>query len=115
MPNKTLAFKGERCAGGKKSKERVTVLIGSNASGTEKLSLFVIGKSAKPRCFKNAKLPVKYEANKKAWMTVIILRKAWDDVTPTTISNCFRKAGFTFGNQEEVQAEEVEDADLQEY
>ena len=47
----------------------MTVLIGSNASGTEKLPLFVIGKSAKPRCFKNARLPVEYAANKKAWMT----------------------------------------------
>jgi len=83
MPNKTLAFKGnfykefnayfcilgEKCSGGKKSKERVTVLIGSNASGTDKLPLFMIGKSAKPRAFKNAKLPFKYAANKKAWMT----------------------------------------------
>lgn len=83
MPNKTLAFKSkvlvtfnsyfcnldEKCSGGKKSKERVTVLIGANASGTEKLPLFMIGKSVKPRCFKNAKLPFKYEANKRAWMT----------------------------------------------
>lgn len=83
MPNKTLAFKGkicrvfsfypwilgEKCSGGKKSKERVTVLIGANASGTEKLPLFMIGKSAKPRAFKNARLPFKYAANKKAWMT----------------------------------------------
>jgi hypothetical protein len=39
-------------------------------SGTEKLDLFVIGKSAKPRCFKNVKsLPVIYKSNKKAWMT----------------------------------------------
>jgi hypothetical protein len=38
-------------------------------SGTEKLPLLVIGKSAKPRCFKNAKIPIDYKANKKAWMT----------------------------------------------
>jgi hypothetical protein len=62
---------GEKCIGGKKSKERITVLVGSNASGTEKLPLMVIGKSKNPRCFKNAILPdeIKYEANKKAWMT----------------------------------------------
>lgn len=59
----------EKCVGGKKSKERITVLVGANASGTEKLPLFVIGKSKKPRCFKNARIPVEYAANKKAWMT----------------------------------------------
>lgn len=84
LPNKTMAFKGlfpilffnniililgEKCAGGKKSKERVTVMVGANMSGTEKLPILVIGKSAKPRCFKNAKIPVEYQANRKAWMT----------------------------------------------
>lgn len=70
MPEKTLAFAGDPCHGGKHSKERVTVLIGSNMSGTEKLPMLVIGKSKAPRCFKGVKsLPVSYEANKKAWVT----------------------------------------------
>lgn len=69
-PDKTLAFKNEKCSGGKLSKERITVLIGANMDGTEKLPLLVIGKSTHPRCFKNVNsLPVQYEANKKAWMT----------------------------------------------
>lgn len=69
-PDKTLAFKGERCSGGKHSKERVTILIGANMDGSEKLPLLMIGKSANPRCFKNVKTkPVTYESNKKAWMT----------------------------------------------
>lgn len=38
--------------------------------GSEKLPLFMIGKSANPRCFKNVKsIPVEYKSNKKAWMT----------------------------------------------
>lgn len=69
QPNKTMAFKGERCTAGKKSKDRLTVVVGANTDGSEKLPLLVIGKSAKPRCFKNAKVPVNYTANKKAWMT----------------------------------------------
>lgn len=69
-PDKTLAFKNEKCSGGKHSKERLTVLMGANMDGSEKLPLLVIGKSKNPRCFKNVKkLPVQYEANKKAWMT----------------------------------------------
>nr|XP_037270883.1 tigger transposable element-derived protein 4-like [Rhipicephalus microplus] len=43
MPEKTFAFGGEPCHGGKHSKERVTVLIGSNMSGTEKLPILIIG------------------------------------------------------------------------
>ena len=38
LPKKTLHMKGEKCSGGNK---------------VEKLPIFAIGKSAKPRCFKN--------------------------------------------------------------
>lgn len=48
LPEKTLARSGEPCHGGKLSKERVTVVVGCNASGTEKLPLLVIGKSKDP-------------------------------------------------------------------
>ena len=69
LPDKTLHMKGEQCSGGKKSKERITVLVCANMTGTEKLPLLVIGKFAKQRCFKNvSRLPVQYEANRKAWM-----------------------------------------------
>jgi len=30
---------------------------------------------------------------------VYLLKQAWDDVTPTTLANCFRKSGFVFENQ----------------
>ncbi|XP_070537736.1 tigger transposable element-derived protein 4-like [Ptychodera flava] len=72
MPDKTLSFKNEVCSGGKKSKERVTVMLGANMDGSEKLKPMVIGKSKKPQCFKNLdvnSLPVIYEANQSAWMT----------------------------------------------
>lgn len=69
-PDKTLKFKGEKCIGGKLSKDRITVLVCANMDGTEKRALTVIGKSNKPRCFKHVKnLPVHYLANTKAWMT----------------------------------------------
>lgn len=69
-PDKTLALKGEVCSTGKLSKERVTILVGANMTGSEKLPLLMIGKSRNPRCFKNLKSkPIEYEANRKAWMT----------------------------------------------
>ncbi|XP_071041879.1 tigger transposable element-derived protein 6-like [Parasteatoda tepidariorum] len=50
LPNKTLAFKKDKCIGGKNSKLRLTALFCCNMSGTEKRKVTVIGKSAKPRC-----------------------------------------------------------------
>ena len=63
--------------------ERITVLCCANLTGTDKCKLLVIGKSLRPRCFKNINvdnLPVTYRANKKAWMTSQIFEwlAAWD-------------------------------------
>ena len=70
LPEKTFIFKGQSSSGGKHSKERVTLLLGANMSGTEKLRPFLIGKWKKPRCFKQVKsLPLDYYGNKKSWMT----------------------------------------------
>ncbi|XP_033745700.1 tigger transposable element-derived protein 4-like [Pecten maximus] len=38
-PDKSLHLKGVKCHGGKKSKDRVSLLIGSNMDGSEKLKL----------------------------------------------------------------------------
>ena len=83
LPDKTHAVSGETCTGGKMSKERVTILVCANMSGSEKLPLLAIGKFKKPRCFRGVTcLPVEYEANRNAWMTAAIfeewLRK-WDE------------------------------------
>lgn len=81
-PDKTMKFKGEKCTGGKMSKTRLTIMVAANMTGTCKKKLMVIGKSKKPRCFKNVhNLPVAYESNKKAWMTSAIFEKwlrDWD-------------------------------------
>jgi hypothetical protein len=47
-----LAVKGEKCTGEKMSKERLSVLISWKMVGEMEKPL-VIGKAAKPRCFKN--------------------------------------------------------------
>ncbi|XP_025197064.1 tigger transposable element-derived protein 6-like [Melanaphis sacchari] len=59
-----------KCNGGKRSKERLTLLLAVNMTGTDKLKPLIIGKSKNPRCFSCVKsFPVDYTANKKAWMT----------------------------------------------
>ncbi|XP_052564774.1 tigger transposable element-derived protein 4-like [Culex pipiens pallens] len=81
LPDKTYTMQSEACHGGKYSKQRITVLCATNMDGSDKLPLLVIGKSKKPRCFKNVKsLPVIYESNSKAWMTSLIFEKWLNDL-----------------------------------
>ncbi|KFO70389.1 Tigger transposable element-derived protein 4, partial [Cuculus canorus] len=71
LPRNTFAFKGETCSVGQLSTERITVVLGANVDGSEKLPLLVIGKNKSPRAFEAMKsLPVDYEANDMAWMTL---------------------------------------------
>ena len=35
-PGKTMQFKGQRCSGGKQSKEQLTLALAANVSGTDK-------------------------------------------------------------------------------
>uniref|UniRef100_A0A8C5U041 Tigger transposable element derived 4 n=1 Tax=Malurus cyaneus samueli TaxID=2593467 RepID=A0A8C5U041_9PASS len=70
LPPNTFAFKGETCSVGKQSKERITVVVGTNMDGSEKLPLLVVGKHKNTRSLKDTKsLPVDYEANDRACMT----------------------------------------------
>lgn len=70
LPHHTFAFKGETYSVSKQSKERITVVVGTNMDGSEKLPLLVIGKSKSPHSLKNEEsLPVDYEANDRACMT----------------------------------------------
>lgn len=53
FPSLTLASREEKSAPGRKDcKDRVTFLFCSNAAGTNKIRLCMIGKSAKPRSIK---------------------------------------------------------------
>lgn len=69
-------------SGRKVAKDRVTILITANMAG-EKMPLLMIGKTMKPRGFPKdmLKLPLQYEATKKAWMNRDIFSrflKSWD-------------------------------------
>jgi hypothetical protein len=73
VPDRTLALKGESCHDGKNSKDRLAVLLCVNSDGSDKQVPIFIGKSPKPRCFKNVKKSAaKYHANNKVWMTTDI-------------------------------------------
>ncbi|XVF51243.1 hypothetical protein PTKIN_Ptkin04bG0168800 [Pterospermum kingtungense] len=64
--------------GKKQDKERLTIVICYNEDGSEKLPLWIIGKYAKPTCFKNVNLQsmnFEYHANKQAWMKRVLFEE----------------------------------------
>jgi hypothetical protein len=72
----SLSYKHAALPHSKKAMDCVTVLCCSSMRGTDKWKLLVIGKRAKPRCFREigkASLPVLYYANKNVCITPEIL------------------------------------------
>ena len=50
-------------------------MAAASATG-EKLKMFVIGNTKKPRCFRNVKqLPCRYRAQKKSWITGVLFEE----------------------------------------
>lgn len=70
LPEHTLEKQRKSVSGSKKSKDRVTLLVGGSIRG-EKLPLLMMGKFKNPRCFNQAasSLPLRYCSSKNAWMT----------------------------------------------
>ncbi|UYV83620.1 hypothetical protein LAZ67_23001706 [Cordylochernes scorpioides] len=77
IPDRTLAHKDENCRGVKRMKQRIAVLLCCNSTGTDKRRLLIIGKSAKPRCFRNFSPHFygTYTSNSKKWMTSSIFQE----------------------------------------
>jgi hypothetical protein len=76
LPNRTYAFRGEKCHGETLRKDRITVLVAANMDGSEKQPLLVIGRSEKPQSFKNVKsFPCKYRHNKTAWINCTLFEE----------------------------------------
>ncbi len=70
LPNKSYTLKGKKFKTGKKSKERISVFVGSNMTGSEKLKLLVIGRAKKPHYFRGKEsIPIIDRNNLSSWMT----------------------------------------------
>ena len=64
----------------------------------EKLPMFVIGKSQKPRCFKHIKsLPCRYRVQKKSWMNSELFEE-WVREQDEKLENEGRKVALTIDN-----------------
>ncbi|UYV78033.1 hypothetical protein LAZ67_15003276 [Cordylochernes scorpioides] len=71
LPDRALDFKGTKCHGTLKSKERLMVVLCSNATGSEISKLWIIGKYKNPRCLNIINrliLPFDYTHQKSAWV-----------------------------------------------
>jgi len=74
----TLATKSQ--SGTKRQKARLSLANCSNADGSDKIPLWIIGALMRPRCFTQARvninsLNIHWRHNKKAWMTTVIMLK----------------------------------------
>ena len=71
--------------GKKKSKDRVSLVVCTNATGTHKIPCTMIGKAKKPACMKGRNCPVHYLNQKKAWMDVQTCWKWFNEVFVTEV------------------------------
>ncbi|XP_040194034.1 tigger transposable element-derived protein 1-like [Rana temporaria] len=82
MPARTfIAIQERSMPGYKPAKDRITLLLGGNASGTLKLKPLLIYRWENPRALKNyvkTRLPVHWRANKKAWVTAALFEDWFD-------------------------------------
>ncbi|CAK8685111.1 unnamed protein product [Clavelina lepadiformis] len=66
-----MLFEDLSCIRGKKkAKDRVSLVVCANATGTHNVPCTLIGKPKSPACIKNRGWPVKYLSQRKAWMDV---------------------------------------------
>ena len=98
LPLKTYQLSGEKCSGGKNSKVRLTGMAAGSTTG-EKLELFVIGKSKKPRHFKNIKqLPCRYRTiQRESWMTGVLFEE-WVRKLDSSLRAQSRKVALPIDN-----------------
>ncbi|XP_053575658.1 tigger transposable element-derived protein 1-like [Bombina bombina] len=82
MPARTfIARQDKSMPDYKPAKDRITLLLGGNASGTLKLKPLFIYRFQNPRALKNyvkTRLPVHWRANKKAWVTAVLFEDWFD-------------------------------------
>jgi transcriptional regulator with XRE-family HTH domain len=72
LPKRSVVLNSElgSVRGTKIFKDRLTILLCTNATGTNKIVPWVVGHAANPRCLKGkSNLPVKYCSSKNGWMT----------------------------------------------
>lgn len=97
VPGYTLVGQEEKSAPGQKmNKARVTFTPCANITGTNKVSLQLIGKAAKPRCFAGKTLPknINYCHSKNAWQTRELFKKWLSEVFQPSVEQYSKENGI---------------------
>ena len=76
MPHEDLAT----VRGKKKAKDRVTLVVCCNATGSERVPITMIGKAKEPACIAGNSWPIPYFNQKNAWIDVPTFNKWFDEV-----------------------------------
>ncbi|XP_011195270.2 jerky protein homolog-like [Zeugodacus cucurbitae] len=84
----------KRALGVKSEKQRITFLCCSNATGSHKLKLLVIGKAKNPRCFKNFQCPTDYKSSKSAWMTSAVFKEWFHESFVPQVTSFLKEKGL---------------------
>ncbi|XP_004431186.1 PREDICTED: jerky protein homolog [Ceratotherium simum simum] len=93
LPNPTL--EGGAAPGAKQSKDRLTVLMCANATGSHKIKPLVIGKGSGPRAFRGIQhLPVAYKAQGNAWVDREIFSDWFRHIFVPSVKEHFRALGL---------------------
>ncbi|XP_027429060.1 jerky protein homolog [Zalophus californianus] len=93
LPNPSL--EGGTVPGIKQSKDRLTVLMCANATGSHKIKPLVIGKGGGPRAFGGIQhLPVAYKAQGNAWVDKEIFSDWFHHIFVPSVKEHFRAAGL---------------------
>eukprot|EP00170_Pyropia_yezoensis_P004391 contig_17969_g4404 len=93
IPNRSYVQAGQRRqARGTKAlqaKDRVTLVLACNATGSHKIPVAFIGKVKQPRCFKPPRqaCPVPYFSQNNAWMDEVIFKSWFETVFLPSVWN----------------------------
>ncbi|GLV46516.1 hypothetical protein CBL_20845 [Carabus blaptoides fortunei] len=100
MHNRTFISKQEKCAPGfKASKDRITLLLCSNASGDFITKPLLVHKSLNPRALKGVNkntVPVHWKANSKAWVTGNLFREWFLEFFMPEVENYLKEKNLNF-------------------
>jgi hypothetical protein len=86
LPNRSYVLQDvdsrQFCRGSKTltAKDRVTLVLCVNSTGTCKIDPLMIGSAKSPRCFRDGRCPIPYTHQAKSWLDKHVYRYWWNEI-----------------------------------